>query len=276
VYEYFCACFGIDFSRAARYNIAKRRLLKMRNYEIAVLSRGAYARTVRIYAPKKADRAIIMHDGQNAFDDEQAAFKMGWRAVDTLKALGIKNTAVIGVDNGGASREDDYLPFPNELEKYGEKPYGGKARPYVRYLSETVIPYLSKRFGFEKFAMLGSSAGALATLAYAAEKDARVNMYGLFSTPLFVSRNAFDEFFASAGFSADAAYYVYVGGNENETSLPDLRSDDLYVDDAFTVVKALRKSGVKNLKLRLENSAVHNEISWRVPEREFFDIFSKL
>ena len=69
-----------------------------RKYEIAVISKNGYARTVRIYAPKSADRAIIMHDGKNVFYDEDAVYKKSWRALDALKSAGVKNTAIIGVD----------------------------------------------------------------------------------------------------------------------------------------------------------------------------------
>lgn len=60
-------------------------MTEKRDYEIVVLSKGAFARTVRVFSPKKADRAILMHDGQNAFRDGDAAYYMSWRALDALK-----------------------------------------------------------------------------------------------------------------------------------------------------------------------------------------------
>lgn len=251
-----------------------------REYEIAVISKGAFARTVRIYAPKKADRAIIMHDGQNVFRDEDAAFKKSWRALEALKSSNIKNTAVIGIDSVDATREDDYMPFPTELEKYGIPKSGGKADVYADYLEQTIIPYLDKRFGFKLYGMLGSSAGALATLHFAARKNARVKAYGMFSTPLFVSPEAYGKFFETASFDADCQYYVYCGGSEvsGEFEDPEILNavPQLFVDDAFKLTNALRKSGVKILRLEVNNSAVHDEISWRAPEKIFMSDFAAL
>ena len=248
-----------------------------RPYEVVILSNADFARTVRIYAPKKAARAIIMHDGQNAFLDGDASFGKSWRAIDVLKSIGAKNTAIIGIDSVGATREDDYMPFRSELSKYGLEDSGGKAHIYSDYIETTVLPYLDKRFGFKFYGMLGSSAGALATIDFAARKNSRFKAYGIFSTPIFVSPTAYGEFFKTATFDASAHYYVYVGGSETEDAGEFSKLvPQAYVDSAFLVTNMLRKSGVTNLELMLKNTAIHDEVHWRVPEKEFFKIFSKL
>lgn len=250
-----------------------------RKYEIAVLSKGGFARTVRIYAPKKADRAVIMHDGQNVFSDGEAAYKKSWRAIDILKECGIKNTAVIGIDCT-PTRLDDYLPFPNELAEYGISPFGGKVETYTTYLSDIIIPYLDKRFEFEFYGMLGSSAGALATLFYASQNNKRVKAYGIFSAPVYVSPTAFEKFFGEKPFQANSMYRVYAGGNENTGTFRDgaAAADEpqMFVDDAFKVTNALRACGATDIRLCLENTAVHDETSWRQPERSFFRDFAAL
>lgn len=248
-----------------------------RKYEIAVLSKGGFARTVRIFAPKKADRAIIMHDGQNVFYDRDATFKKSWRALDVLKELGIKNTAIIGIDST-PTREYDYLPFPSELERYDIPQMGGGADAYMEYLETIILPYLDKRFGFKKYAMLGSSAGALATLYFAARRNHKVTAYGLFSTPLFVSAAAFKQFFDSASFDSNALYHVYCGGNEGTLKGEELKAleSDLYVQDAFTLTQALRKSKAQAIHVDIINTATHDEINWRTPERKFFKLFAEL
>lgn len=252
-----------------------------RKYEIAVISKGGYARTVRIFAPKKADRAVIMHDGQNVFYDEDAAFKKSWRALDALQSAGIKNIAVIGVDCS-PMRMDDYLPFPIELDEY--KPScdgtGGKAVEYFDYIEQMLLPYLDKRFAFKKYAMLGSSAGALATLGFAARKNPKLCAYGLFSTPLFICPEAYEKMLNSTEWDGDAHYRIYCGGNEQSGELTDPELikavPQLYVDSAFTLTNALRRGGVKNLTLTIDNTGVHDETCWRAPEELFFREFSAL
>ena len=246
-----------------------------RKYEIAVLSKGGFARTVRIYAPKKADRAIIMHDGQNVFYDADASYKKSWRALDVLKSENIKNNSIIGIDSV-ATRDYDYMPFPSELSAYGIPTTGGKADAYMDYLNDIVIPYLDKRFGFKFYGMLGSSNGALATLYFAAKKHEKIKAYGLFSTPLFVSPAAFAKFFTEASFNKNAYYKIYTGGNEGTTENPELNKleQQMFVTDSYTLTDVLRKNGVIDLDLTVTNTATHDEIAWRAPEREFFKKFS--
>lgn len=251
-----------------------------RKYEIAVISKGAYARTVRIYSPKNADRAIIMHDGQNVFYDEEAVYKKSWRALDALKACGIKNTAVIGIDCT-QTRFDDYLPFVTELSGYGiPESGGGKADIYADYIEQTVIPYLDKRFGYKLYGMLGSSAGAAATLCFAERKNEKFKAYGLFSIPLFLCPQSYEDFFSAATFDPSASYCVYAGGSEYVGDVQDKNVRDaipqLFVDSAVTLTNALRKSGVKNLWLTMDNPSVHDETAWREPEKKFFEMFAKI
>ena len=246
-----------------------------RKYEIAVLSKGDYARNVRIYAPKGADRAVIMHDGQNVFYDDEAAYKKSWRVLDILKRCGAKNTAVIGIDCTD-TRIDDYLPFPIEFEQYGLPKGGGKTDIYCDYIYSTVLPYLEKRFNFKHYAMLGSSAGSTATLYYAARKDPRIKAYGLFSPPLFLCPAAFDKFLNETEYDSSALYFVYCGGSETaDAGEYSKLVPDLYIDSTYALIKSLRRGGAKSVRVRLENEAVHDEISWRKPELEFYDDFSK-
>ncbi len=248
-----------------------------RAYEIVVLSKGAFARTLRIFAPKKADRAIIMHDGQNVFYDGDSSFKKSWRALDALNGLRVKNTAIIGVDSISATRLDDYLPFPTELDGYGITKSGGKADAYADFIDEILIPYLDKRFGFKFYGMIGSSAGAAFTLYYAARKNARFRAYGMFSTPLFVSPDAFNKFFETCSFDPSAMYRTYVGGSETtEAGEYSKLVPDLYVDSLHTLNMQLRRSKTVDLHSALINSAEHDEINWRVPEHDFFSYFAAL
>lgn len=249
-----------------------------RPYEVVILSKGDFARTVRIYAPKHADRAVIMHDGQNVFLDSDATYNKSWRAIDVLKSAKIKNTAVIGIDSIDATRGDDYLPFPSELDKYGISFGGGKSHIYADYIEQTVLPYLDKRFDFKFYGMLGSSAGALATLDFAARKNAEFKAYGMFSTPLFICPTGYGQFFNSATFDTTANYYVYVGGNECMDGAGEFSAlvPQAYVDSTFMLTNMLRKGGVTNIKFMLENTAAHDENHWRAPEKEFFAVFSEL
>lgn len=247
----------------------------MKNYETAVVSNGEMARTLRIYAPKHADRAIIMHDGRNVFFDKDSSYNKSWRMIEILKTQKAKNIAVIGIDVPDATRYDDYTAFA--ADEHIPYDVGGKADAYLNYLKNTVIPYLDKRFGYKKYAMLGSSAGALATISFAALNNPRFCAYGLFSTALLFNSAKYAEFLESAQFDSNSMFCVYVGGNEHEDNYdaPDA-VPSLYVNNAFSIVNALRRNNVQNLSFIYKHNAVHDEVSWRLPTAEFVKNFSAL
>ncbi len=97
-------------------------------------------RRVWIYLPNdyetnltKRYPVLYMHDGQNCFD-KTTAFSNEWGIDETLSNKqnnGDKGCIVVAVDNGGASRLDEYSPYNNP--KYG----GGQGDAYVDFLALT-------------------------------------------------------------------------------------------------------------------------------------------
>lgn len=254
-------------------------LTMKRIYEIAVLSKGAYARTLRMYVPKKADRAIIMHDGQNVFCDDEAVFKKSMRAAEALRALSVKNTAIIGIDCA-PTRLDDYMPIPSELTAVGMPSAGGHCDRYADFIEQTVIPYLDTRFKFKKYGMLGTSAGGAATLYFASRRLEKMIAYAAFSVPLFFGHKGYAQFFSEAEFIKDAHWQIYVGGDEHAGNFTDpalqAKEPRLYVNDAFMLVNELRNKGISDVSLTLDAHGTHDEESWRKPQREFFEYFAAL
>jgi predicted alpha/beta superfamily hydrolase len=84
-----------------------------------------------------------------------------------------QNVILVGVDNGGPRRADEYSPFEDEI--FG----GGGADEYVRFLTDTLKPRIDELFPVsrhpEDTAILGSSLGGLFAL-YA--KFARPDVFG--------------------------------------------------------------------------------------------------
>jgi predicted alpha/beta superfamily hydrolase len=107
---------------------------------------------------------LIMHDGQNLFNDSTSFGGRSWRCADTLNdQMGrglMEEIIVVGVDNT-ADRTDEYTYSVDP--EYG----GGKGDLYLDFLEETVIPYVKNAFGSramldrEYLGILGSSLGGL-------------------------------------------------------------------------------------------------------------------
>ena len=103
-------------------------------------------RRVWIYLPPQyADTTkrfpvFYMQDGQNLFD-RATSFSGEWQVDETLNTLasqGDKGCIVVGIDNGGASRIDEYSAYNNP--RYG----GGQGKLYAKFIVETLKPHIDR------------------------------------------------------------------------------------------------------------------------------------
>jgi predicted alpha/beta superfamily hydrolase len=118
--------------------------------------------------------AIVMHDGQNLFDEATSFIGQEWRVDETLLELepaGLE-AIVIGVDNMAGSRHLEYVPW-------GEQ---SRAEEYVSFLCDTLLPLVERACGGRvrrsptDTAVIGSSLGGLISL-YAFTR--RPDVFGL-------------------------------------------------------------------------------------------------
>lgn len=127
-------------------------LERYRNQEL-----GVVARTLRIWVPSGApSHHLYAHDGQNLFDP--SAFYGGWQLQSVVGA----NTLVVGIDNAGEQRLDEYGPYPDTLS--GQS-VGGGADALLADVVTSLVPQVEARYGVPtKRGMMGSSMGGLISL----------------------------------------------------------------------------------------------------------------
>lgn len=104
---------------------------------------------------------LYMQDGQNLFDNA-TSFAGEWQVDETLNSLfagGDYGAIVVGIENGGGERLNEYSPWNNP--SYG----GGLGDQYVAFLANTLKPYIDANYRTRpepQFnALIGSSMGAL-------------------------------------------------------------------------------------------------------------------
>ena len=133
------------------------------------------ARDLTIYLPPGyAERAdvrypvLYMQDGQNLFDPERAFIPgQHWRlaeaADEAIAARTARAMIIVGIDNTGAARIDEYTP-----SRDAARSVGGRAADYARFLLEEVKPAIDARFlsltDGANAAIGGSSLGGLIAL----------------------------------------------------------------------------------------------------------------
>lgn len=169
----FRRAFRLENRRAA---VRRGRLDRLPAFESKILGN---AREVTVYLPAgyddRDDRrypVLYMQDGQNLFEP-QRAFIPGqhWRLAEAAdEAIGARTASpmiIVGIDNAGPSRIDEYAPT-HDPKKNG----GGRADDYARFLLEELKPVIDARYRTladgENTAVGGSSLGGLLAMHIAA------------------------------------------------------------------------------------------------------------
>jgi predicted alpha/beta superfamily hydrolase len=132
-------------------------------------------RRIWLYLPpgyeqgKDSFPVLYMQDGQNLFD-VKTAFAGEWRIdekLDSIIQIGGRKAIVVGIENGGNFRINEYTPWPHPV--YG----GGGGDYYVDFLVNELKPFIDSQFrtrkGPENTGIGGSSLGGLISV-YAALK----------------------------------------------------------------------------------------------------------
>lgn len=210
-----------------------------------------YAVTTRRYP------VLYMQDGQNLFD-RNTSFSGEWEVDESLNALfneGDPGVIVVGIDNGGGTRIEEYTPWINP--EYG----GGKGDLYANFLVETLKPYIDEHYRTlpdqETTAIVGSSLGGLISLYAGIEHQDVFGKVGVFSPSLWFSPEAYTHI-SDRGKQYDIRFYLLGGKPESSSMGPDLNA--LYNN--------LLSAGFQpdELNLRLTEDGEHSEWYWA---REF-------
>ena len=207
---------------------------------------------------------IYMHDGQNLFDN-RTSFVGEWRIDETLNEL-YKNTGksfiVVGIENGGEKRIEEYTPWTNE--KYG----GGKGTIYINFLVNELKPFIDKKYrtkpAAENTAIIGSSLGAL------------ISFYGGLKHPeVFGKIGALSPSF---WFSNKVVKFAEENGNQKNTRLYLLAGDKeeaIMVTDTENMAERLLDIGFpsENIKTKIAPEGKHTESFWKA---EFLEVITFL
>ncbi len=228
------------------------------------------SRRIRLYLPpgyagsRRRYPVLYMQDGQNVFD-AATSFAGEWgidETLDSLHALGDPGVIVIAVDNDGTHRLDEYDPWVNPAAKYG----GGEGDTYVKFLTETLKPYVDRHYRTRpdrmNTAIGGSSMGGLIAL-YAAL--ARPDVFGkaaVFSCACWIAEGPLLAFawMARARRPWPRLYFVS-GARETETGEP--AREQAHVVDTLLAAGFPRERSVRALT---RADGTHAEWFWR---REF-------
>ena len=205
---------------------------------------------------------VYMHDAQNIFD-KTTSYSGEWNVDETLdKLFKEKNLKliVVGIDNGGEKRLDEYAPWKND--KYG----GGEGDAYLDFVVNTLKPFIDTNYktlkNEDNTGIIGSSMGGLIS-HYAALKFPDVfGKIGVYS-PAFWFSPQIKDFTKANGQIKDTKMYFLAGGNEGaDAGFDEINQTVLGMN---AIIDILDEQGFpkENIKSEIIPQGKHNEELWR-------------
>jgi predicted alpha/beta superfamily hydrolase len=188
-----------------------------------------FGRTRRIWLYLPPDYAtsgmnypvLYMHDGQNLFDDS-TSFAGEWHVDETLNAFfeqGNKVPIVVGIDNGGIYRIDEYTPWSNPVNG------GGQGELYMEFIVQILKPYIDQHYrtlpGRDFTGIMGSSLGGLISHYGALQYQDVFSKAGIFSPSYWFSDSVW-SFTRLAGVQDAMRIYLMCGGAEGLGTINDM------------------------------------------------------
>ncbi len=234
------------------------------NFYIPQLDR---TRRIWIYIPPDYDISdtsypvIYMQDGQNLFD-VNTSFSGEWEIDESLNELfdnGDEGVIVVGIDNGGGDRINEYSPWVNTT--YG----GGEGDDYVDFIVETLKPHIDSNYRTKSdrinTGIMGSSLGGLISFYAAIEHQDVFSKAGIFSPSFWFSDDVYTHV-QTTGKKHDMSIYLLGGQNESASMVPDMEA----------MVTTLKNVGFDDSEIRIvtHQNGQHSEWYWN---REFPDAY---
>ncbi|MCB2220461.1 MAG: T9SS type A sorting domain-containing protein [Bacteroidetes bacterium] len=204
---------------------------------------------------------IYMHDGQNLFDT-YTAFAGEWEVDETLNELYDDSYAVpivVGIDNGGVDRIDEYTPWPNS--QYG----GGDGDLYIQFIVGTLKPFIDENYRTlpdrENTALWGSSLGGLISHYGAMKHQDVFSKAGIYSPSYWFSDSVW-TFTEQMGHQQTMRLYQMTGSLEGSGM----------VTDTWTMHDQLTELGFgeEELLTTIITGGEHNEASWAADFRDAY------
>jgi predicted alpha/beta superfamily hydrolase len=212
-----------------RVAVRPGRLEKIHGFQSATLGN---ARDITIYLPagydERPDRrypVLYLGDGQNLFEPERAFIPgQHWKVREAAdEAIGSRTAEpmiIVGVDNTGAQRLDEYTPTRDAARNAG-----GRAADYAKFLIDELKPRIDATYRSDpaRSAIGGSSLGGLVSLYLAMHHPDVFPRAAVMSPSVWWNGRSIlgdvETFEAGEG----ARLWLDIGGREGQEALTDAR-----------------------------------------------------
>lgn len=225
-------------------------------------------RRIRVWLPDNYDEndkttrypVMYMHDGQNLFD-AYTAYSGEWKideAIGEMMDEGYRGTIIVGIDNGGEKRLDEYSPtWPFII---GDVPLiNPEGEKYARFIVETLKPHIDQNFNTlsdrAHTGIGGSSMGGIISFFTALEYQETFGYAVIFSSSFWVYEESLLGDFLSAKVKDVHFFpkmYIYHGAAEGS---------DAYFNRLISLLKLLNIPETQ-YAYKMQAGGTHTEASW--------------
>jgi predicted alpha/beta superfamily hydrolase len=206
---------------------------------------------------------FYLNDGQNLFDPTTSFTGVEWQVDDSadrlIRAGNIPPAIFVGIDNAGAERLKEYLPY-RSLNPVVLRPQGGR---YSGFLTKEVMPFVAEHYrtakGPENTYLGGSSLGGLITLYVAMTTPGVFGGVLIESPSLWVSNR---QVLRDTRQPRVWPHKVFLGIGTKEVGREE--KDRQTVENVRELERILRRSGLDDRRLRVEiaEGGTHSEGAW--------------
>jgi predicted alpha/beta superfamily hydrolase len=228
-------------------------------------------RDVIVYVPpdyetnkRRRYPVLYLQDGQNLFDGA-TSFIPGqeWRIDETAQSLinahKIEPLIIVGINNAGKDRVNEYTPAADEKYK------GGNADSYGRMLIEELKPFIDRSYRTKtdpkNTGIGGSSLGGILSLYLGLKYKDVFGRVAAVSPSVWFANKQIVRYVEAGRYRSNLRIWLDIGTTESR----DAAESERIVKDARLLKEALVKKGWqvnKNLRYFEDVGAEHNERAW--------------
>ncbi len=228
------------------------------------------SRTLVVYLPPgyeaESDRrypVFYLHDGQNVFDGMTSYLpNKEWRADEAAEALIrgglIEPLIIVGIENAGVDRANEYLPTRSRRGTGGDE-MGGKADLYGRFLVEEVMPFVNRTYrtktGARHTALGGSSFGGIVTLHLGLTRPRDFGRLAVVSPSLWWDGELMVKRVEGLEKKLPLKVWLDMGTAEGPTLVP-------LLERTFAAFQRHGWREGRDVAMYVDQGAVHNEDAW--------------
>lgn len=261
--------------------------LKMETHHIEVPYYNNEKRRIRVLLPKDYDKedwanypVVYMHDGQNVFYSKESYSGYSWKVIPTIKnTKNLPKLIIVGVDNSGKKRLDEYSPWVTDRHKNVQyASAGGDGFEYGEWLVNTVKPFIDSHYrtlpDAKNTITAGSSMGGIISAYLLSAYPDVFGRGGVFSLASWFAERDFLRFIHHHPIPKNNRIYIQVGTNEGDptdSQFLDGKMNQEYIDVTLRYYQTLLKTGLpmEQIWLRILADETHHEKYWADHFAEF-------